>query len=383
MKSINRREFLRLSSIGLITAVSHNCSNQSESMANPIKEKTLPDSSAQVAAFRGHDLSVMTNQALEALGGIEKVVHPGESVFIKPNMVTLPWAYLGHNSFKLGECAKPEVIITVAEQCLKAGASEVIIGDGSQMPRFDWKYATYLDGSTNMVKESERLNSQYKGQIRLSCLEVDTPRWIEVPTEISLKKVAISSLVTEADRIISVPVIKTHMWAKLSLSLKNFIGITPLKRYGWKNEPNYDRVDLHRRDYTPEAMARLYIDITSAIKPDLAVIDGSICVERNGPSVGEGLGVTVDMKDRLGSWLIIASTDLVAADATAARVINHDASYVDQILTLARKKNLGITDQESIDMKGEKLDDLRVDWTPARLAISDYTAYSTRMINIA
>lgn len=373
---------MRLSSIGFLTAVSHNRSNQSEPMPNPIKEKIPPESKVQVAAFRGNDLSVMTNQALEALGGIEKVVHPGESVFIKPNMVTLPWAHLGRNPFKLGECAKPEVIITVAEQCLKAGASEVIIGDGSQMPRFDWKYATYLDGSTNMVKESERLNSQYKGQVRLSCLEVDTPRWIEVPTEISLKKVAISSLLTEADRIISIPVIKTHMWAKLSLSLKNFIGITPLKRYGWKNKPDYDRVDLHRNDYTPEAIAQLYIDITSAIKPDLAVIDGSICVEGNGPSVDKGLGITVDMKDRLGSWLILASPDLVAADATAARVINHDISYVDQILTLARKKNLGVTDQESIYMKGEKLDDLRVDWTPARLAISAYKAYSTRIINI-
>jgi len=374
---------LRLSSIGFLTAVSHNPSDQSKPTPNPTKEKTLPDSKAQVAAFRGNDLSVMTNQALEALGGIEKVVHTGESVFIKPNMVTLPWAHLGRNPFRLGECAKPEVIITVAEQCLKAGASEVIIGDGSQMPRFDWKYATYLDSSTDMIKESERLNSQYKGQVRLSCLEVDSPRWIEVPTDISLKKVAISSLITEADRIISIPVIKTHMWAKLSLSLKNFIGITPLKRYGWKNKPDYDRVDLHRKDYTPEAIAQLYIDITSAIKPDLAVIDGSICVEGNGPSVDKGLGVTVDMKDRLGSWLIIASTDLVAADATAARVINHDASYVDQILTLARKKNLGVTNQESIDIVGEKLYDLRVDWTPARLAISDYDAYPSRITNNA
>jgi len=352
-------------------------------MPAPIKEKNLPESKAQVAAFRGNDLSVMTHQALEALGGIEKVVHPGERVFIKPNVVTLPWAHQGRNPFKLGECAKPEVIITVAELCLKAGASEVIIGDGSQMPRFDWKYAAYLDSSTNMVKETERLNSQYKGQVRLSCLEVDTPRWVEVPTDISLKKVAVSSLVTEADRIISIPVIKTHMWAKLSLSLKNFIGITPLKRYGWKNKPNYDRVDLHRRDYTPEAMAQLYIDITSAIKPDLAVIDGSICVENNGPSVGKGLGITVDMKDRLGSWLILAGTDLVAADATAARVINHDVSYADQILPIARNKNLGVTDQESIDMVGEKLDDLRVDWIPARLAISAYDAYPSRIVQLS
>jgi len=173
------------------------------------------------------------------------------------------------------------------------------------------------------------------------------------------------------------------MWAKLSLSLKNFIGVTPLKQYGWRNKPNYDRVDLHRNDYTPQAIAQLYTNIASAIKPDIAVIDGSICVEGNGPSVDRKLGVTVDMKDRIGSWLIIASTDFVAADATAARVINLDVSYVDQILSSARKKNLGVIDLESISMLGEKLDNLRVDWTPARLAISAYKSYSPRIVHMS
>ena len=53
---------------------------------------------------------------------------------------------------------------------------------------------------------------------------------MEVPNGISLGRVAVSSLVLNADRVISVPVAKTHSWAYLTLSLKNFIGITPLER---------------------------------------------------------------------------------------------------------------------------------------------------------
>jgi uncharacterized protein (DUF362 family) len=380
MKKLNRRDFLRMSALTVAGAAVAACARTPAPTALPEAEPAAaPQLTARVAAIRGNDLDTMTREALEAVGGAQKIVNPGETVFIKPNMVTLPWAHLGRDPFVLGECAKPEIAIAVAEECLRAGAAEVIIGDGSQMPRFDWKYATTLDGSTNLAAEAQRLSSRYEGKVTLACLEVDTPEWIEVPTSISLGKVAISSLVTRADRVISIPVIKTHRWAGLTLSLKNFIGITPLKRYGWKNAPNYDRVLLHKNDYTPEAFAQLYLDIVSAVKPDLAIIDGSIGMEGNGPSASEG-GTPVDMRDRLGSWLLLASTDLVAADATAARVINHDVAYVERILTMAHGQGLGVIRQGAIEVVGERLDDLRVEWRPAEPAIarrhSDLTGFT-------
>ena len=90
-----------------------------------------------------------------ALGGIETIVNKGETVFIKPNFVTFPWVER-NNSFHVGECTKPEIILAVTEECLKAGAAEVIIGDGSQLPLFEWHNAITLDGTTNLVTESER-----------------------------------------------------------------------------------------------------------------------------------------------------------------------------------------------------------------------------------
>jgi hypothetical protein len=63
------------------------------------------------------------------------------------------------------------------------------------------------------------------------------------------------------------------------------------------------------------------------------------------------------MKDRLGSWLLLTSTDLVAANATAARVMNHVVAYVDRILTMAHEQGLGVIGEESIEIVRERLDD--------------------------
>jgi uncharacterized protein (DUF362 family) len=99
------------------------------------------------------------------------------------------------------------------------------------MPKFEWQYAITLDGKTNLVKEAKRLSSKYDGKVILACLETDSPGWVEVPSRTSLNKIAISSLVANADKVISIPVAKTHSWAQLTLASKNFIGITPLSRY--------------------------------------------------------------------------------------------------------------------------------------------------------
>jgi uncharacterized protein (DUF362 family) len=360
MHRITRRELLRLGAGAAIVL------GAPQILTGCRGEEAAPKPAARVAAIRGEDLYAMTREALEAVGGAQKIVNEGETVFIKPNMSLLPFVPNIGNRFVTGECTKPEIVIAVAEECLRAGAAEVIVGDGSQTPTFDWKLATTLDGSTNLAAEAQRLSSKYGGKVTLACLDIDSPDWVEVPTSTYIEKVAISSLVARADRVISIPVMKTHQWAQLTLSLKNFVGVTPLERYGWKAaDTGWLRVLLDHR--SPEAIAQLCLDIVNAVKPDLAIIDASIGVEGNGPSTVEGDGLTVDMKDRLGSWLLLASTDLVAADATAARIMSHDVAEVKQ-LGMAYEMGLGEMREESIEIVGERLDDLRVGWLPAELA---------------
>lgn len=332
-----------------------------ETISDPIN---APGINACVAAIRSNNLYGATRDALDAIGGSGNGVHEGESVFIKPNMVSLPFSNRGGN-FLNSECTKPEIILAVTEECLKAGASDIIIGDGSHLFTFDWTAATTLDGSTNLVNEIEVLNSRYQGTARVSCLEDDSPEWVEIPSSSHLDHIAISSLLTNVDRGISIAVAKTHSWAQLTLSTKNFLGITSLRRYAaWVNNSYWDRG--HVLDHSsPEAIARIYLDIVQAIQPDLAVIDLSIGIEGDGPTIGSG-GTTVDMQDRLGSWLIIASTDLMAIDATAARTMNHSTDQIAQ-LEMGYESGLGEIRPEAIEIVGDTLDNLIVEWRPAQL----------------
>lgn len=358
---MKRRDFLKLSAgaVGLgASSLLTNCKRAGDNAA------PLPIS-AHVAAVRGHNLVDMTMDALTALGGIETIIKQGETVFIKPNMVTLPFSTDTINHIITGECTKPEIIVAAAEACLQAGAAKVIIGDGSQMPTFEWKYATYIDGSTNLVQEVERLNSDYNAEVSLACLETASPDWVEVPSR-TMGSIAVYSLAANADKIISIPVAKTHCWAQLTLSLKNFIGVTPIERYGvFLPDGYWDRGQSFDHSST-RSIAQVYLDIAAGLQPDLAIVDFSIGVEGDGPTVGPEWGRPVDMRDRLGSWLVLASTDLVAADATAARIMDHNVDDITQ-LTMAHNMGLGTIAEEAIEIIGETLENLIVHWAPARL----------------
>jgi hypothetical protein len=167
MQKIKRREFLK-TSVNTAVALGTTCLSTS-SKGNESSQQSSQHKKSQVAAIRGDNLDSMTRNAIDALGGIRTVINKGDMVFIKPNFVSFPWAQY-NKCFQIGECTKPEIIIAVTEECLKAGAREVIIGEGSHLPKFEWQYAITLNGSTNLVKEAERLSSLYKGKVTLACL---------------------------------------------------------------------------------------------------------------------------------------------------------------------------------------------------------------------
>jgi uncharacterized protein (DUF362 family) len=368
MSEFTRREILKVLSksaamLGLSGVVAKGIEGQGiAAIENPLKKaaETKPAEPGRsiVTVIRGDDLRRMARESLDSLGGAKTLIQPGQKVFIKPNLVTAQGAAIRPITTN-GECTKPEIIITVAEECLKAGAAEVIIGEGAHAPRFSWQAIKTMDGLTNMASEAAGLNARYKGKVRLVCLNTETPEWVEIPTRTSLGKIAVSCLVTKADVIISIPVLKTHDNAAVSLSLKNFIGTISNDRHG-----GYPvRKDIHLA-----GLEQSFIDVVAGIKPHLAIVDGSICCEGNGPTVdpSRGKGRTVDMKERSGSWMLLASKDLAAADATAARIISHDALKIKQF-RLAAAQGLGEIRQDRIELVGGKLDELRVIWLAAEL----------------
>jgi uncharacterized protein (DUF362 family) len=320
------------------------------------------DETAQVSIVRGRTLAGMTRDALDAIGGIGSVVQPGETVFIKPNFGAA--GMVNYNPVERGDCTKPEVVLTVAEECLRAGAAHVTIGDAGQVDAYSWADLVMLDGSSNMADAALALARSYGGddKITLACLNADSPAWDAVRSPYSgLGEILVSSHVTRVDRIISVPVIKTHRWCRITASLKNFMGVTPASVYG--RGMNW-RTVIHD---APGGLHQTFIDVVNGLQPDLTIIDGSVCVEGNGPHAMPGYwGDTVDMKERLGDWLILASRDLVAADATVARLIGQDPENIRHVRN-AYRQGMGQLQEDRIALIGERLDHVCVEFKPAEL----------------
>ena len=356
---ISRRTFVKLGA-GSVAALG------SGSLMSGCDSGVEPEAqiNATVAAVRGNDLDSMTRDAIEAVGGMGSVVNEGETVFIKPNFVSFnlaEWRECFHN----GECAKPEILIAAAEECLKAGAREVIIGDGSQKITYDWQYSYTLDGSTNLIEAAARLSEAYDGNVSLSCLEADYPGDYEIPSQTSHGRLLISNIYGIADKIISIPVAKTHTSSHLTLGLKNFVGVLSIAEYGVLiNNSYWDRGGPGGIDHsTPQAIAQAFLDVVAAKKPDLTITDFSIGVEGNGPTAGGSYGRTVNVRNRLGSWMILASKDIMAADATAARVMSHNVPEVTQ-LPMGYAMGLGEIREECIELVGERLSDIQMPWQP-------------------
>ena len=171
----------------------------------------------------------------------------------------------------------------------------------------------------------------------------------------------------EADHAISVPVMKTHRWSDVTCSMKNLVGVTPLKPpYG----TSYLRDRVHAAyahagsgGFENAGIAGCFTDICrwrkEAGKEDFAIIDCSIGIEGNGPMLTPEAPNVVDTKERspMGKYFLLASNDLAAADATVVRVMGRDAKEVKQLVMASR---LGIGEIEEVDIIGATLDQLRI-----------------------
>lgn len=353
MNKLTRRDFLHhagqagvaLSASRLLTGCT---------LPLPAMPNTPGDAAARVVAIRGTDLAAMARQALDAFGGAASFISPGETVFIKPNFGAV--GMVKYNPITQGDSVKPEIVLAVAEECLKAGASMVTIGEAGQVPSWDWSGVPTFDGMTTVGAEAARLRGVYGNRITLACLNAETPEWDRVPSQTPIGDIEVSSLATRADHVISLPVIKTHRWTLMTGALKNLFGLTSVTRY---STPTIDRM---RAKLHNAGLHQIVAEIAGQVRPDFSIMDFSIGCEGNGPHVLPGWwGTTVDVRDRLGTWMLLASPDPVALDATSARVIGLDPADIQHLLR-AYNSGLGQMLEEKIELTGAALDELRMDW---------------------
>jgi uncharacterized protein (DUF362 family) len=231
------------------------------------------------AANYEQDLSLLIQESLSVFNPPVK----DKTVLLKPNMVGLD---------PLGVVNTHPAVIAAARECfLRLGAAQVLIGDGPAMDR-----------DTEAIVESVRLRD-YAGPLARSFvdLNVDDVQRVVLKTHASrLKELYLPKTALGVDFLVSMPKLKTHHWAGVTLSLKNMFGIVPGSCYGWpKNVLHWAGID------------RAILDINAAARPDFAIVDGIVGMEGNGPIQGTP-------KD---SGVLIFGNDPVAVDATCCRVM--------------------------------------------------------------
>src|SRR6202140_5333747 len=240
-------------------------------------------------------------------------------VLLKPNFVGLdPLGVMNTH---------PAVIAAACESFLRLGASEVLIGDGPAMDR-----------DTEAILESVRLR-EFVGSLerKFVDLNIDDVEGVPPTTKASrLKELYFQRTVLGADLVVSMPKLKTHHWAGVTLSLKNMFGIVPGSCYGWpKNILHWAGID------------KAILDINAAVKPDFAIVDGIIGMEGNGPIQG----------DPKPCGVLVLGDDPVAVDSTCARVMGllpERIKHIAQAATL-----LGHIDPEKIQQLGESIASVR------------------------
>ncbi|MCK6468220.1 MAG: DUF362 domain-containing protein [Candidatus Brocadia sinica] len=232
-----------------------------------------------VSLVQGEDIYAMLKEGIELLGGLEKLDIQGKSVLIKPNIV---------NRYPNPANTNPLVIKHLIKLLHKSGVSKILVGDMSAIFTLPTKKNAMKSGIWEAIQTDGA-----------TFVPFEDHGWVEVdiPHGRFMKKAMVSEIIYSVDRIINVPVIKTHNYANYSISLKNFIGAIHPQQRPYFIAP----------DFWDEVVAEMNIAYT----PHLNILDGTKIFVKGGPTKG-----TVATPN-----LIIATGDRIAADVVGLSII--------------------------------------------------------------
>lgn len=256
-------------------------------------------------------LSAIRN-ILVPLGGMEAFVKPGQAVLLKPNMLT---------------AARPDEAVTTHPMVVKAVAQLAIEAGGQVMtgdsPGFvPFHKAAEVTGIAAACRE-----------IGAELAPFDEKAEIECAGARAVRRFSVGRPVAEADVVINIPKLKTHGLTAYTGAVKNLFGCIV----------GLEKAQFHLRLQTREAFSEMLLDLAAAVGPALTIIDGIVGMEGNGPRGGDPRKVGV----------LIASTDPVAADLAAVRIIGLDPRQVPTLRLAGIDGNL--------EVMGTPIEELRVE----------------------
>jgi uncharacterized protein (DUF362 family) len=296
---MKRREFLK-SSFLFIAGLS---------FSNLLKGKRnisfAENKESEIFVGKGENFEEVTINVIEKMGGIVKFVKKGEKVVIKPNIA---W----NRTPEQAANTHPDVVSALVKLCKKAGAKEIAVIDNTCHA---WNITYNASGIKDAV---ERAGGTIKPPINWKRVEISG-------TEI-LKEAEILQEVLDCDVLIDVPVVKVHGGAKVTLAMKNFMGIVKDRGY-------FHRTNLHK----------CIAEITYFIKPKtkLIILDATRILLTNGP---QGPGEVKELKT------VVGGTDIVALDAYGTTLLGKKPEETPHI-KIASEMGLGEMDLSKVKIK--------------------------------
>jgi len=326
---ISRRAFLRLALLAAIGGVGAYLYKSAEPVGldkmlrwlwrGQVARWFAPQSRVALAACPAYDADI-----LSALGRAWQQANMPDvrdaRIVLKPNLVDF---VMGYPTF-----THPQVVQAMIRLARELGAREIIVGDG---PAFRRDTQAMLDatGYTEMLARE-----------RVRFVDLNYDDLVSIPLKggyTRLESLFVARTIAEADLFISMPKLKTHHWTQVSASMKNLFGIVPGVKYGWpKNTLHVQGIPVFLAELVESLPVRAG-----------AVVDGIVGLEGDGPIFGGAVS----------SGAIVVGADLLAVDATCARLMGLDPKQIDY-LEFAAWAGVGTIDENKIERAGASLTQL-------------------------
>jgi uncharacterized protein (DUF362 family) len=309
---MNRREFIKVSALASVSSLV-GC-RPSVYWDRAAYRKTA---NSRVAILEAKSYQSSLEDIIRRGIGLFKLDLKSKRIVLKPNLVEFdPKGVINTH---------PAVIEAAIGSFRSLGAREVVVAEGPGHRR-DSEYLLTASGIYDVINEH---------RVRYVDLNTDDLRLTKLRSSFTnLRELYLPETLFNADLLVSMPKLKTHHWAGVTLSLKNMFGVVPGSVYGWpKNALHWAGINGS------------ILDINSALPiPRFAIVDGIVGMEGNGPLQGQARQ----------SGVLVLGDDLVAVDATAARLMMIEPRKV-EYLEMA-DHFLGNISYERIELVGEQLE---------------------------
>jgi uncharacterized protein (DUF362 family)/NAD-dependent dihydropyrimidine dehydrogenase PreA subunit len=257
------------------------------------------------------EVEAAVERAVELVGGVGRYVAEGERILLKPNLLS---------------AKAPERAITTHPEVARAMIG-LVRGAGG-VPELG-------DSPGGAIRGVERVwrNTGFQALAE----ETGTPL---LSFEASgseerrgaLRSYMVAKPVLDADGIINLPKMKTHVLTLYTGAVKNMYGIVP----------GFMKGRLHSVAPRPVPFSRVVVDIFSLAPPRLTVMDAVVAMEGDGPSGGS--------PREIGA--IVASSDPIALDAVVSRMMGYRERQVPTV-RLGEEAGLGVAGFDDIDIVGD------------------------------